>query len=89
MGQIIRWSFNCQNGYLSIKSGSNTRYSGNYGCLKNGDVVEVIVDRILGNLSFKENDKDYGIAVLNISKKPDILFPVIINHYPGQEVEII
>ena len=64
------------------------RDNGNYRCLKNGDVVEVNVDRILGNLSFKVNDKDYGIAVSNIPKD-DILFPVIINHYPGQEVEIM
>ena len=82
------WSFNCQNSCLSIKSGNNTKYNQHSGCLKNGDIIEVIVDRKIGNLSFKVNDLDYGIAISNLPKD-DILYPVIINHYEGQEVEIV
>ena len=83
------WSFACGESKLMIKSGSRSEYNNNYtGKLKEGDIIEVIVDRINGTLSFKVNDINYGIACSSIPN--DIqLYPVINIHDLNQIVEII
>ena len=81
------WSFICGESNLSIKSGGTTIYN-KYGELKNGDVVEVIVDRIQGNLSFAVNEINFGIACSNIPFDM-ILFPVVCIHDEFESVEII
>ena len=53
-----------------------------------GDIIKVIVDRKLGNLSFEINGENYGIACANIPKD-DILFPIVIICDQGQIVEIV
>ena len=56
--------------------------------LKQGDIIEVIVDRKLGNLSFAVNDINLGIACSNIPKD-DILYPTVILYEQGISVEIV
>ena len=53
-------SFICGTSSLSIISGKETKY--NSGELKKGDIIEVIVDRKAGNISFGVNGKNHGIA---------------------------
>ena len=55
---------------------------------KEGDIIEVIVDRKNGNLSFAINDVNYGIACSDIPKN-DILFPTIVLYEQGNSVEIV
>ena len=82
------WSFICGNSKLSIKSGSETTYTNKYGKLKQGDIIEVIVDRIQGNLSFAVNGENLGIACSNIPFDM-ILFPVVNIYDELESVEII
>ncbi len=56
--------------------------------LKEGDIIEVIVDRTKGNLSFSLNDTNLGIACSTIPKE-DELYPTIILYENGLSVEII
>ena len=56
--------------------------------MKKEDVVEVIVDRNLGNLSFAVNGTNYGIACSNIPKN-DILYPTIILYDQNLQVELV
>ena len=49
------WSFISSCSKLLLKSESSTDYNNHSGRLKKGDIVEVIVDRQLGNLSFAIN----------------------------------
>ena len=56
--------------------------------MEKGDILEVIVDRQLGNLSFSINDDNYGIACSGIPKE-DILFPIVMINDQNQIVEII
>ena len=72
------WSFNCSNSKLVLLSGNYTLYGKNSKKLKKGDIVEVIVDRKEGNLSFAVNDSDYGIACSNIPKEETLYRIVII-----------
>ena len=74
------WSFICGNSKLSIKSDQESNYNKKKkGKLKKGDIIEVIVDRKAGNLSFSINDSNYGIAY-SLIPKDDILYPkVMIN----------
>ena len=55
---------------------------------KEGDIIEVIVDRKIGNLSFAINDVNFGIACSDIPKN-DILFPTILLYEQGTCVEIV
>ena len=55
---------------------------------KEGDIIEVIVDRKIGNLSFAINDVNFGIACSDIPKN-DILFPTILLFEQGTSVEIV
>ena len=50
------------NSQLVLLSESSIGYNNHSGRLKKEDVVEVIVDRNLGNLSFAVSGSDYGIA---------------------------
>ena len=81
------WTFYCSTSEKIIK-GSQINYNGHSGQLKKGDIVEVIVDRISGSLSFIVNDIDYGVACSEIPKD-DILYPVIMLEEQGQIVELI
>ena len=56
--------------------------------LSKGDIIEVIVDRKLGNLSFAINGENYGIACSEIPKE-DTLYPIVMIHDKNQIVEII
>ena len=66
--------------------GSQSIYNGHSGRLKEGDIIEVIIDRISGSLSFLVNDIDYGIAFTEIPKV-EILYPVIMLCIQCQIVE--
>ena len=83
----------------SIFSGSNEKvglklkdkssnYKDHLEVLKEGDIIEVIVDRKLGNLSFAVNDINYGIACSTIPKN-DSLYPTIVLFEQGLSVEIV
>ena len=56
--------------------------------IKKGDIIEVIVDRKSGNLSFAINNINHGIACSNIPKD-DILYPVVLFYEQGLSVEIV
>ena len=60
------------------------KYAGN---LKEGDIIEVIVDLIKGNLIFKINDIDYGLICTNIPKNEE-LYPIVLINDMNQIVEI-
>ena len=83
------WSFICGANCLSLRSEFQTKYN-NHGskCLKAGDIIKVIVDRKLGNLSFEINDENYGIACSNIPKD-DVLYPIVMINDQEQTVEIV
>ena len=82
------WSFNCSNSKLVLLSGNYTLYGKNSKKLKKGDIVEVIVDRKEGNLSFAVNDSDYGIAYSNMPKE-ETLYPIVIILDQNNIVEIV
>lgn len=82
------WTFDCGESKKIIQNKVRIKYNNNSGKLKEGDIVEVIVDRISGNLSFSVNDSDYGIACSNIPKD-DTLYPIILINDENQIVEII
>jgi len=82
------WTFICGCSMLSIKSGSESNYNNNKGKLKKGDIVEVIVDRKNGTLSFSVNGSNYGIAHSQIPKD-DILYPIIMINDENQIVELL
>ena len=56
--------------------------------LNEGDIIEVIVDRQKGELSFKVNGEDFGIAAKDIPKEGQ-LFPFVSMYEAGQIVEIL
>ena len=83
------WSFICGKSNISIKSGSETIYNNlESKKLKKGDIIEVIIDRQLGNLSFAINDINYGIACSEIPQE-DTLYPIVMINDQNQIVEII
>ena len=82
------WSFLCSNSELILLGDSTTKYNKNSGRLKKGDIVEVIVDRKLGNLSFVVNGTDFGIACNKIPKE-DILYPTITLYDQNLQVELV
>ena len=82
------WSFICGQSKLSIKSEYETDYNNHSGKLKKGDIIEVIVDRKNGNLSFSVNDINYGIANCSIPKE-DTLYPVVMINDQNQSIEIV
>ena len=82
------WNYICGNCKLSLKSGKETDYNNNFVRLKKMDIIEVIVDRKLGTLSFSINDFNCGIAYSQIPNE-DILYPVININDENQIVEIV
>ena len=82
------WSFISSNSKVLLKSTNSTEYNNHSGRLKKGDIVEVIVDRKLGNLSFSVNGNDYGIACNSIPKE-DILYPTIILFDQNLQIELV
>ena len=82
------WSFICGKSQLIIKSGNKINYNNHSGKLKKGDIIEVIVDRNNGNLSFSVNDINYGIANCSIPKE-DTLYPVVLINDQNQSIEIV
>ena len=56
--------------------------------IKKGDVIEVIVDRKLGNLSYSINGINHGLAFQDIPKE-DILYPTVILYEQELNVEIV
>ena len=68
--------------------GKASDYNNHNEQLKEGDIIEVIVDRKLGNLSFAINGINFGIACSTIPKD-DILYPTIVLYEQGQNIEIV
>ena len=56
--------------------------------MKEGDIIEVIVDRKIGNLSFAVNNVNFGIECSEIPKD-DTLFPTVVLYEKGVEVELV
>ena len=83
------WSFICGKCQLCLRQEIPIKYNDKeIKSLKNGDIVEVIIDRTKGELSFKVNDEEYGIAAKDIPKVGE-LFPFISLYEEGQIVEIL
>ena len=82
------WTFCCGTSQKVIKSTNPSKYLNNSGKLKEGDIIEVTLDRTSGNLSFAVNDFDYGIACSQIPKE-DNLYPIIMLYYQNQKIELI
>ena len=81
------WSFICGQSRIKIKAFEKDYVNENKK-LKNGDIVEVIIDRKNGNLSFAINGVNYGISCSDIPKE-DELYPVISLYDKNQSVEIL
>ena len=81
------WSFICGECSFNIR---NKVYKSNMNKtrLKSGTVIEIIVDRIKGYLSFIVNGNDYGVACKEIPKE-EILYPFVSLYDNGQIVEIV
>ena len=56
--------------------------------IKKGDIIEVIVDRKLGNISYSINGINYGLGFQDIPKE-DILYPTVVLYEQGLSVEIV
>ena len=73
---------------LQLKQTNNSNYNNHQEDLKEGDIIEVIADRIKGDLSFSINGVNYGTAFSNIPKD-ETLFPTIILYEQGLIVELV
>ena len=82
------FTFSCLQSSVVLKSEEFSEYNGNSGKLKNDDIIEVIVDRINGNLSFAVNYINYGKVNCEI-KKGSILYPFIIICDQDKQVELV
>ena len=83
------WSiFSCCSSVQICIKGNGSKYNNHNEELKEGDIIEVIVDRKLGNLSFAVNGINYGIACSNLPKDEE-LFPTVVIFEQGKSVEII
>ena len=82
------WTFICGNSQLSLKSGTSTQYMNQIQKLNKGDIVEVIVDREKGDLSFGVNDKIFGSTGVKVPKDME-LYPIVLINDEGQSVEIV
>ena len=82
------WMIVCGNSKLLNRSSSYSDYNGHSERFKEGDVLEIIADRIKGQLSFVVNGINFGVAFTNIPKE-DSLYPVIIMQYQNQTIELI
>ena len=77
----------CSTVYLQLKEQA-IQYNNHKEKLKKNDIIEVIVDRKLGNLSFAVNDINYGIACSNMPKE-ETLYPTILIYQQNHSVEIV
>ena len=82
---IFRYNTKVQ---LCLKNNKNINYNHHNEVIKEGDIIEVIVDRKNGNLSFSLNNINYGIACSTIPKE-DILYPTIVLFEQGLSVELV
>ena len=83
------WSiFSCNNEIHLLLKRENKKYNNHNEYMKEGDIIEVIVDRKIGNLSFAVNNVNFGIACSEIPKD-DILFPTVVLYEKGLEVELV
>ena len=84
------WSFICgeSSSKLKILKNEEKYNSSPNNRLNNGDIVEVIIDREYGNLSFAINGVNYGIACKEIPKE-DILYPVVNLFDIDQSIELV
>ena len=73
--------------YLNVK-GKYCKYNNHSEILKVNDIIEVIIDRKLGKLSYAINGIDFGIACSNIPKE-DVLYPIVVLYQQGHCVEIV
>ena len=81
------WSLSC--GEPKILSNKKDIFFNNYpGNLKEGDIIEVIVDMTKGTLSFKINNIDYGLTCSDIPANKE-LYPIVLIHDMNQIVEIL
>ena len=81
------WSFRASDSTLSLK-GKNKSFNNYSGRLKQGDIIEVIVNRILGNLSFSINGKDPEMVCSNIPKEEE-LYPTVVLFEQNLSVELL
>ena len=81
------WSLSCGQPKILNKKKELT-YNNYPGNLKEGDIIEVIVDMNLGTLSFKINGIDYGVAFNDISLD-EKLYPIVLINDMNQIVEIV
>ena len=81
------WTFLCGNSKLSIQSGYYRDYIKENKKLKEGDVVEVTMNTMNGELSFAVNGVNYGVAC-KIPLSVD-LSPFVLIYEPGDSVELI
>ena len=56
--------------------------------LKKGDIIEVIADRKLGNISYSINGINHGLAFQDIPTE-DVLYPTVVLYEQGLSVEIV
>ena len=85
---IYCWTFICGNSQLSLKSGNHSKYTGENKKLNKGDIIEVIVDRKKGTLSFGVNGKNYGLTNVKIPENEE-LYPIVLINDQNQTVEIV
>lgn len=84
-----KWNIESNGSFLQLPT-KISRYHG-FGGLKNGDVVEVIVDLINGTLGFIVNDVNYGIACTDVVVNQELeLIPYIgISEYGKIDIKIL
>ena len=83
------WSFICGCSKLSIKSKIEINYYFNENKpLKEGDIIEIIMNMKIGELSFSVNGINYGIAAKNIPTDIE-LYPIILINDMYESVEIL
>ena len=81
------WTLICGYPAVSIKQGNPTYSFKNKSKVKEGDIVEIIVDMIKGELSFTVNDIFYGVGC-NIPLDNN-LSPFVLIHDEGESIELI
>ena len=81
------WTLLCGSLNISINSGNQTQYKENNGKLKEGDIIEVIMNTINGELSFSINGENYRVACkisLDINLSPFALI-----YHEGESIELL
>lgn len=81
------WTFLCGNSKISIPSGYYKDYVKKNSKLKEGDIVEVIMNTINGELSFVVNGQNYGVAC-KVPLNKD-LSPFVLIYDQGESIELL